>query len=104
MPNPSGVRSSDECESNQGEPKCHPTHYATRSSLVLSAGMAEQTFEELNFAGQSRSINGSVRHLERAMEAHLRRATAEERDAQQVLDSRIEVVRRMLDRLFQLNP
>ena len=67
-------------------------------------GMAEQTFEELDFAGQSRSINGTIRHLERAIEAHLRRATAEERDAQQVLASRIEEVGRMLDRLSQLTP
>ncbi len=67
-------------------------------------GIAEQTFEELDFAGQARSINGTIRHLERAIEAHLRTATAEGRDAQQVLDSRIDQVRRMLDRLSRLTP
>jgi hypothetical protein len=65
-------------------------------------GIAEQTFEELDFAGQSRSINGTIRHLERAIEALVRRAAAEGRDAKEVLDSRVKEVQRMLDRLSQL--
>ena len=64
-------------------------------------GVAEQTFEELDFAGQSRSINGTISHLERAVRAHIRRATEEGRNTQQVLRSRIEEVRRMLERLEQ---
>jgi uncharacterized protein YicC (UPF0701 family) len=67
-------------------------------------GVAEQTFEELDFAGQSRSINGTVRHLERAIAALVRRAASEGREAKEVLDSRIDEVRRMLDRLSQLTP
>jgi len=62
-------------------------------------GIAEQSFEELDFAGQSRSINGTVSHLERAIKAHVRRATDEGRDSQQILRNRIDEVRRMLERL-----
>jgi hypothetical protein len=62
-------------------------------------GRDEKTFEQLDFAGQNRSIYGTIRHLERAIEAHRRRALTEGRDAQRVVDSRIDGVRQMLERL-----
>ena len=37
-------------------------------------GKLEQTFEELDFQGQSRSINGQVNRLIASIRAHLRKA------------------------------
>jgi hypothetical protein len=71
---------------------------------MATHGIAELSFDELDFAGQARSINGSIRHMERAIRAHVRRASFEGRDIELVLNSRIDEVRRMLARLAQPAP
>jgi hypothetical protein len=76
-----------------------PAKISLGGAQMQTHGRAEITFEQLDFVGQARSINGTIRHLERAIEAHRRRAITEGRDAKQVLDNRIDGVRRMLGRL-----
>ena len=39
-------------------------------------GKLEQTFEELDFQGQSRSINGQVNRLIASIKAHLRKVNS----------------------------
>jgi hypothetical protein len=64
-------------------------------------GKNRLTFAALSFAGQSRSITGAVRHLERAVLAHLRRATAEGRDRAVLLGGCIARLSRLIERLQQ---
>jgi len=68
-----------------------------RSGLHGQDGL---TFEELDFAGQARSINGQVLNVERAVTAHVRRARDEaERDETETLTKCINQVSAMLERL-----
>lgn len=56
-------------------------------------------FRDLDFHGQARSINGTVRHTERALEANLERAEEEGRDAEEVFRTRIALLIRMAERV-----
>ena len=62
-------------------------------------GKDDLDFDSLDFAGQSRSINGTIRHLERQVRAHMRRAGELGKDEAEVVRSRIDQIRRMIDRL-----
>ena len=63
-------------------------------------GQDGRKFEELDFAGQARSINGQILSVERAIIAHKRRASEEaERDETETLTKCIEQVSAMLQRL-----
>ncbi|GHT14102.1 hypothetical protein AGMMS4956_11320 [Bacteroidia bacterium] len=64
-------------------------------------GSLEQSFEELDFAGQARSITAQVLSVERAIKAHTRRAGTEGRDGNQVRTTSIDVVQKMIDRVTQ---
>jgi hypothetical protein len=74
-------------------------HSLTRRRQYMAHGRNQQKFEELDFVGQSRSINGSTRHMERAITANVGRAAVEGRDVDAVLAVRINTVQQMLDRL-----
>lgn len=62
-------------------------------------GVSQAAFEKLDFGGQARSINGTIRHLERAIAANVRKGSTQGRDVHSILKSRIEIAKRMLDRL-----
>jgi hypothetical protein len=56
-------------------------------------------FRDLDFHGQARSINGTVRHTERALEANLERALEEGRDPEEVFHTRTAQIVRMAERV-----
>jgi hypothetical protein len=58
-------------------------------------------FEGLSFQDQARSLNGTVRHTERALEANLRLAHDEGRDPEAVFHIRIALMVRMTERVAQ---
>ena len=69
----------------------------TRSGLHGHDG---RKFEELDFAGQAQSINGQIMNVERAINAHIRRAGEEDgRNEVETLTKCIEQVSSMLERL-----
>ncbi len=58
-----------------------------------------KTFEELDYAQQARSISAQILSLERAMLAHKRRATAENRNVAELHTQLITQVQRMIVRI-----
>lgn len=43
-------------------------------------GMNEKSFEELSYADQARSLNAQIKVVEKAIDAHLRKAQIEGKD------------------------
>jgi hypothetical protein len=62
-------------------------------------GRNEESFENLSFSGQAKSLNGQIRTIERAIMAHLRRAGAEGKDVNETRRICIEQIERMIHRL-----
>ena len=62
-------------------------------------GINEEVFEELNFAGQARAINGSLSTIEKAIIAHLRRAAVENRNVAQTRQKYIDFLQRISNRI-----
>lgn len=62
-------------------------------------GINEESFEELDFAGQARAINGTARIIEKAIIAHLRRASTEKRDDAQIRQTYIGLLQRLICRI-----
>jgi len=58
-----------------------------------------KTFEELDFAEQTKSISAKILALGKAIKAHERRAKSEGRDSNLILLNCISQVSRLLDRL-----
>lgn len=62
-------------------------------------GRDQLRFSELDFAGQARSINGTARHDERALERHLELAIEQSRDPEEVYLTTASVYLSMLERV-----
>lgn len=62
-------------------------------------GIPTATFEELNFKEQSQSITATINTLERMINSHIRRATEEGRDVNDIRRGRLDQVQRMIDRM-----
>jgi hypothetical protein len=58
-----------------------------------------RTFEELDFAGQARSINAQVTRLQASVRAHLRKASGCGKDETAALLKCLGQIARMMDRL-----
>lgn len=83
-----------------GEINNNPIREETMPTRNGLHGQDGRKFEELDFAGQARSINGQILSVERAIIAHKRRASEEaERDETETLTKCIEQVSAMLQRL-----
>lgn len=62
-------------------------------------GQDEETFENLDYAGQAKSINGQMRVLEKAIRAHVRKADAEGKNSISTRDTFLESLERMIYRI-----
>ena len=62
-------------------------------------GHREASFEDLNYDGQAKSINGQIRTIEKSIIAHLRRANDESRNVTVKRNSLIDQVNRMISRI-----
>lgn len=62
-------------------------------------GSEQVSFDDLNFHGRARSINGSIRHLERAVHKHIRDAERFGKDPNEVYRTTINQVERLFERL-----
>lgn len=64
-----------------------------------SHGNPPRSFEELDFAGQARAINGMARTMEKAINAHLRQASIENRDVNEIRQRFHALLQRVIARL-----
>ena len=62
-------------------------------------GRDQVTFDDLDFHGRSRSINGAIRHLERAIRKHIREARRFGKDPRIVHETTTGQIERLLVRL-----
>ena len=62
-------------------------------------GTRQQSFEELDFKGQAKAINGTARTIEKEIVAHIRRAANENRDVIQIRQTYKELLQRIINRL-----
>lgn len=62
-------------------------------------GKLDQSFEELTFSGQSKSINGQINRLTASIKAHLRKASLDNRNPDQILLMRLGQVSRIISNL-----
>jgi hypothetical protein len=66
---------------------------------VNKHGRSRLSFAALTFAGKSRSLNGTIRHFERAVLAYVRQGEQEGREPVAILESGVSRLRRLADRL-----
>ena len=57
------------------------------------------TFEELNYAQQASSITAQINNVEKAINAHIRRAGSENRNIEELKTKLVKQVQRMLERI-----
>jgi len=62
-------------------------------------GINEETFENLSFSNQAKSINGQIRIIEKSITAHVRKAGNENRDTEATKTVCIDQLERMIGRL-----
>jgi len=62
-------------------------------------GINEKTFEELSYADQARSLNANILDLERALNAHLRKTLAKEKNVKEVKEKYILQLKRLINGL-----
>jgi hypothetical protein len=62
-------------------------------------GHDQVTFDDLDFHGRARSINGTIRHLERAIRKHIREAQRFGKNPRTVHETTTGQVERLLGRL-----
>ena len=62
-------------------------------------GIDEKTFEELDFVGQARAINGTARAVERMIIAHLKRAKEKKKNVADIRQKYIDLLQRLMDRI-----
>ena len=56
------------------------------------------TFEELSYAQQASSISAQILSLEKAMNAHIRRAIQEDKNSSELRENLISQLQRLLNR------
>ena len=59
-------------------------------------GVNEETFEELSYANQASSLNAQILIIEKAINAHVRKAISESRDFNDVKDRYILQLERLI--------
>ncbi len=47
-------------------------------------GQQEQSFDELDYIGQARSLNGTIQTLRKELRAHIEKGNSEKRNTQEV--------------------
>jgi len=57
------------------------------------------TFEELTFQGQAKSINGNIINLEKSIKAHIRKAKINKKDILKTKEKCLKQIERMINRL-----
>jgi len=62
-------------------------------------GINEETFENLSFSNQAKSINGQIRTIEKSILAHLRKAGNENRNTEETRKVCVDQLERMITRL-----
>ena len=62
-------------------------------------GQPTSTFEELDFAEQTKSISATISVLTRMIRSNIRRANQEGRDSTEIRIKRLDQLRRMIDRM-----
>jgi len=67
--------------------------------MMSRHGHDQVPFDDLNFHGRARSINGTVRHLERAIRKHIRDSRHFGRDPEVVQSTTTAQLERLLQRL-----
>jgi len=61
-----------------------------------------KTFDELSFEDQARSISGQISVLNKAINAHLRKANEKQKDQNEILLKCIGQLARLIDRISKL--
>jgi len=69
------------------------------ANLMSGHGHDQITFDDLDFHGRARSVNGAIRHLERAIRKHVREARRFGKDPKVVHATTTAQVERLLRRL-----
>jgi len=62
-------------------------------------GTHGETFEELSFDRQSKSINGMIQYLQKAINANVRKGISEGKNEDEIRLQRITQIIRMIERL-----